>query len=477
MNIILEQRNRIFEENNTAQSYLQIFLEKFNKASRDISILEPLHGNLDFSILKDNGLTNISKIVLTKGEITGITGLPESLLEFECPDNLLISLDGLPNNLTRIEIPHNYLENFDMSSLTKLEMLIINDNKLIEIEKIPSTIKELNCSNNELSSLNLSGVIGLEKLIVSNNPITVIENLPDGIVDFKMDNTPSIEFRNSSAVSILENMNVENDNIRSKKNIDEALNDYFKLKNEYKNTVYSMKKKVFEKADTKRQAKRDVLKIKAPCIRCKRPVGSIFDKKNGRYTALCGDVNKPCDLDIQIFVGDNTLVGYLLELFREDNDESKDTIIRQKLNTLFNYTTEDQSIRLFKKELENYNSNTSIYKDLIDKYHELFHNNDKQKLIEKKNDIIFHLNERVQELLEEYKKTQNKEILKQAVYIQIKEIQPEQNNLRRLKNEIMEIDEIVENNQLVFKLFQYPIELSKLMNNSGEPKRVIKFNK
>jgi hypothetical protein len=478
MNFILEQRQLILEEGNTAQSYLKDFLEKFNKSSRDISILEPLHGDLDFSILKDYGITNITKIVLTKGEITGITGLPESLLEFECPDNLLISLDGLPSNLIRIEIPYNYLENFDVASLTKLEMLIVNDNKLTDIENIPSTIKELNCSNNKLTFLNLTGIIGLQKLIVSNNPITVIENLPEGIVDFKMENTPSIEFRNSSAAAILENRNDDlTQTQKNKKNVNEALNEYFKMKNLYQEKNLKMKQKVFEKIKSKREAKKEVLKIKPPCVKCKRPVGSVFEKKNNRYIARCGDAVKPCSLDIAIFTGNSMTLDYTLELFREECDESKETIIRQKLNTLFNYTTEEQSIRIFKQKLEDYNSESNIYKDLLNRNNELFHNVDKQHLIDKKNDIIFHLNERVQDLLKEYKKTQNKEVLNQAVHIQIKEIQPEIRNLRNLKYEIMEMNEVSEKNQNIYTVFQYPIELSKLINNSGEPPRVIKFVK
>jgi hypothetical protein len=474
MNIIEEQRERILKENNTAQAYLKDFLEKFNKSSRDISILEPLHGDLDFGILKEYGITNITKIVLTKGEITSINGLPESLLEFECPDNLLTVLDGLPSNISRIEIPHNYLENIDLSSMENLETLIINDNKLTTIENIPPNIKELNCSNNNLSSLNLSGVVKPEKLVVSNNPITVIENLPEGIVDFQMENTPSIEFRNSSAAAIVEN----NEPNEKQKNVQDALNEYFKLKSTYETTIYNMKKKVFEKADTKRQAKREVLTIKPPCIKCKRPVGSVFSRKNGRYNAICGDSVKPCGLDIQIFVGESNMqLNYILDIFREDNEELKEKIIRQKLDTLFNYTTEQESIKLFKKELEEFNSNSGIYKKLLDINNDLFHSVDKKRLIEKKNDEIFNLNERVTALLKEYENTQNREILKQAVYIQIKEIQPEIRNLRNLKYEIMELNEQIENNKRKYSLYQYPVELTKLDSNIGEPHRVIKFNK
>jgi len=76
-------------------------------------------------------------------------------------------------------------------------------------------------------------------------------------------------------------------------------------------------------------------------------------------------------------------------------------------------------------------------------------------------------------LIKEYEKTQNKEILKQAVQMQVKELRPEIQNLRILKNETMEM--IKEESE--YRLFQYPVEISKLEHNVGEPMRVIKFER
>jgi hypothetical protein len=109
----------------------------------------------------------------------------------------------------------------------------------------------------------------------------------------------------------------------------------------------------------------------------------------------------------------------------------------------------------------------------FDKQNEIYHNEDKAKLITKKNGEIFRLNERVSDLLKQYEKTQNKEILKTAVNMQVKEIIPETRNLRSLKTGVMEI---IKNEQENI-LFQYPVELSKIDHTFGEPARVIKFNK
>ena len=97
-------------------------------------------------------------------------------------------------------------------------------------------------------------------------------------------------------------------------------------------------------------------------------------------------------------------------------------------------------------------------------------------LIADKNGQIFRLIEKSRGFLDEYKKTQNPEFLKMAVELNIKEIVPEIQNLRTLKNEVMEVNVEIDNeNKKIFTLFTYPVLLSKIDYNSGEPQRVVKF--
>jgi hypothetical protein len=98
-------------------------------------------------------------------------------------------------------------------------------------------------------------------------------------------------------------------------------------------------------------------------------------------------------------------------------------------------------------------------------------------LIADKNGQIFRLIEKSRGILDEYKKTQNPEFLKMAVELNIKEIIPEIQNLRTLKNEVMEINVETDKdeNQKIFTLFTHPVLLSKIDYNSGEPQKVVKF--
>jgi len=121
-----------------------------------------------------------------------------------------------------------------------------------------------------------------------------------------------------------------------------------------------------------------VLSVKPQCVKCGRGVGTIFAKKNNRLTAICGDTKNPCRLDIQIFTGEYTPIQYLLYEMKDEIEDFKEAIIRQKLDTLFNYIDETESVERFKKEIEGFNELNHLYKELNDKNNELYHNRDKK---------------------------------------------------------------------------------------------------
>jgi len=238
------------------------------------------------------------------------------------------------------------------------------------------------------------------------------------------------------------------------------------------------KRHIYNTAHSIKDAKHRILMLKPKCIKCNRPVGTIFSKRNNRYEAICGDTNNPCSLDIQLFAGELTQFQYLFGIIKENFDASKDAIIKQKLDTLFNYISEDESVKLFKTELDLYNETSIQYKQYLDKYNELYKNEQRDNAIRNKTEQIFKLIEKSNTLIEEYKKTNNYEYLKAAVELQVKEIIPETRNIRMLKHHIMEMlqsDEITEHLP-VYTLFQRPVSIEQLDYQAGEQQRVIQFN-
>jgi hypothetical protein len=468
-----EQREDIIKSNNTAQTQFLSILENLAKNSKEIEISEALYGDLDLSVIKGLGYGNLKSIILKDGQITNITGFPEGLIHFECPNNLLITLDDLPSSLKHLTVSFNHLTTLDISKLEDLETLVVSHNQINSLENLPKKLLELVCDNNKLERLNLDGLTELKVLNVSNNRITLIENLPVGVVDFKMENTPGIEFRNSLLPSFEEK---DDDEEKNKKNYIESLNEFFRLKREYDTKKSDMMKKAFKKEPSRKLGKLAALSVKPACINCKRPVGTIFSKREtDKYTAICGDAGNPCNLNIKIFNGKTINLPYILNVYQEEIDDIKDTIIRQKLDTLFSYTTEEKSVELFKKELDTYNANSKIFKNLLEKYNELYDNKDTQELIKKKSESVFMLIEKIRDLLKEYEKTENLAILKTAMDAQINELYPEIRNIRLLKNEVVELNE--DEDEGKFSVFTYPIALNKIDYDFGEKATVIKFHK
>uniref|UniRef100_A0A6C0D5W5 Leucine-rich repeat domain-containing protein n=1 Tax=viral metagenome TaxID=1070528 RepID=A0A6C0D5W5_9ZZZZ len=471
MNIIEQQREDIITENNSAQESLIHILETGNRTTQLLRIRESVYGDLDFSILPEYGYENVTHIIIEKGGITSITGLPKSLVSFICPANLIIELTNLPIHLNHIDVRNNYIKSISLGNLVQLETINLSHNKLKSLENLPKTIKELICDHNILPKLDLRGMDSISKLIVSNNPITLIENLPEGgIYDLQMTNCPSVEFRNSPNISLDDNTEIIDEHNR-KKDYNEALHYYFKIKKDYEDKLHEQRKKVFQNEPNKKIAKRLLQGIRPKCINCKQDGGTIFSqgKVEERYTAKCGNQATPCKLDISIYAGASTNIEDTMVLFKEEVDDIKDTIIRQKLDTLFNYVTEDKSIDLFKKQMQAFNENMELYNRFLNEYNDIHNNKEKQTAIREKTVDIYRMIEQNRELINRYVVEGNQEILVAAVTEQLKEILPEIRKLTSMKYEVMEVIDKKD-----FIHYKYPVNINRLNTIVGEKPRVIK---
>lgn len=479
---VLEQRETIIKENNTAQNALLDIIDTINKRTDILDIREPLHGDLDLRVLTEHGFQRIKKIIFHEGEITSINNIPEGITSLNCPNNLLSSLNGLPSSLLQLEIPYNYISKLDFTDTVSLQQLNISHNRFENIDNINvlRSLEELDCQSNSIQHLNLQGLSSLRTLNVSNNKITIIENLTETIVDFLYENNPSIDFRNSNLDVLTkgDENEGEEENIQQKMNYVDALHRYFNLKTTYEKKVFDMKKQAF-----KAGGKKQVRTVKPPCVSCKRPVGSIFSLNNKKYTAICGDAEKPCRLQIELFKGEfESLESYLYE-FKDEAEAMKTDIICEKLDTLFSYVDEKQSIPLFKRLLDKYNVINKFYTELMEKHTELHASPHKAELVQRKKDMIFILTEKINGLLVEYGNTRNRELLKAAVELQVNELHPEIRNLRLFQHEVMEMNLFSDSTGAeIFKyglgrhLFQNDVALTKLEHTYGEPQRVIKYS-
>ena len=461
----IEEQRKSAQENNTAQSDFLDFLDHLDPQSSDISVREPLSGDLDFSVLKECNFKNITSLQFAKGNITSLKHIPEGITKLICRENLLVNIE-LPASIVEANVSDNGIKHIDFKELVHLKDLHICRNQFSSLFDLPESLEILYCENNSLKSIDLEGIENLKALHCSNNPSLTISHFPDTITDLDMENNPLLKMSKETDSDVSSEDTGENH-----ADFMESLNTYFELKTEYQTNIYDMKKKVFKKGTSKKAGKKMIAQLKPKCINCNRPVGSLFSNEGRTYFARCGDAKNPCNLDIRIFAGEFGMMDKLLRDFQQDIQEKKEDIIKQKLDTLFNYIGEREAIVLFKKQLEEYTEVNMFLKELIDVHTNMYFNEERREKMQKKMEFIVKIQERFNELIEKYKKTDNREILKDAMTIYVNEIQPEMKNLQMIKYETMEINK--EDGKYV--MFQKEYRLSSLDFTFGSYPKVLKF--
>jgi len=461
-------RTEVLETVDTAQDEFSYLLTKMNEKTTELIFENPLHGDLDFSELADKGFKDIEKIVFLKpGEVTNLHNLPVGLKILDCKYQLLSKIDSLPTTIEELHLTGNYFAKLDLLSYSKLRILHISENELEELTGIPASMEEIECEDNNIKKLDFKNATLLTVLRCSNNPILILENIPPSLTTLETDNSNYIEMDDDEKE--------KGEKKKKQPRIDylTSLYDYFRLKNAYESKVSKMKQNAFNRAPTKKQGLLKSRAIKPPCIQCKRPVGTVFSRKDSKYLAVCGDANHPCPLNIQIYSGHYFHNDLLLDIYKEDMDKKKEAIIKQKMDTLFNYISEKDSVKQFKVELEEYATDSKMYADLIKKRDELHHNVETELAIRKDTKEMYRLVDEIKHNIKEYEKTKNKETLRYSVGLYKNELTPILQHLRLKKYGIMETDVSAEGET---RLVQYKIPLHKMDFTFGEPARVIKYS-
>jgi len=469
MSSFLEEKRQVALDptNNTAQEQLLGILEGLHPAITELIFPEPMTGDIDFHILKECNFTNITSIQFKEGNITSIRNLPDIITELICPKNLLIGLEDLPQRLIILDIRENGIKRMDFRRLTSLRFLNISSNLFSDIRNLPISLEKLYCNNNQIKTLDLEGIENLQTLYCENNAMIIIENFPDTITDLRTENNPNLK-------TMREN---DEDTENQTEDITEALNKYFKLKAKYEKGRLQRKRDIYKIAKDQGLGKKAIesklraLKIK--CINCGNPgnpEGTIFKIEDRKYTAVCGSSN-PCNLNIRIFAGIFSDLYLFLTSFKDIIEDAKSDTIQKKLDSLFNYTTEQESIHQFKKIIKDYSEDNIIFKELQEKYEEVYENKERLEKIREKEQSIEELKARINDWLKEYGVSGNNSILTHAMESYSKDLLPEIHNLRYLMNEINEMD-ILEDKRI---LFQKQNQLTKIDYTFNDPPKIEKF--
>jgi hypothetical protein len=466
MNILLQEKNDILENHNTATASLMEFLYNLDKSIDELNITIPLSGSLDLGVLVKNGFDKIKTIrFLEKGKITDIIGYPSILEILDCHDQFISDLLNLPSNLIELNASGNIMLNaISLDKLSNLKKLNISDNSIENLDNLPTSLIELICSKNMIRKLNLNGLDDLKILDVRGNKNIILESVPSSIIDMKIDNNPFIELNYASDTNDIDDKHNLVDNT-IKINYKDALNDYFKMKKKYQDNKHNQLKMLYYKyigtiPETnertpnmvKKIARKMAKKSLPKCISCMRPVGTVFKtietKPNEtKHVAYCGDTVSPCRLKIELYNGQLYNIHKQLYEYYEDLNELKCNIIQQKLDNLFNYMSNDIAIKKFKNTLNIINFENIEFNELLQKNKELNENEERSIMIKKKKEIIYNIIQSIKVLIDQYNLNNDRNLLNTAMNIHVKELVPELRNLFLLKNEVNEVELISINSQ------------------------------
>ena len=463
-------RELLLEENNGQTLFIGLLNQLNSVDVQEIRISQVLSGNIDFSILQDRGFKNVKSIFVEKeGQITNLLNIPDSVETIHCNNQMLVQLENLPVSLDTLSINNNEITKFDCGSLPKLKVLNISNNELIELKNLPETLEILECENNQLRELNLANSYKLRELICSNNPILVLQNVPSSISKLEMENNPFIQ---------IEENNDEESVQKFKKKLDylEGVNSYFKLKTQYETKLRKLKRQAYDKGSSKKDSKRRIQGVKAPCIHCKRNVNTHFRLVDNRYIASCGDTVKPCDLNIKLYKGEFYSIYDLLNIYLDEIQDDKQKMIVSKMDSIFKYISDQTASKHFDENLERFQETSKLYKEVENDYDEIYNNIENKQQIFRKRDQIYQIMESLDLLKDEYAKTGNRKLLISIAELYQRDLEPAFSNLRLLKykHNHVDIDDTVVGNPIT-TLKQLSICPHKKDYIYGEAPKVEKF--
>ncbi len=476
----------------TSQQIFDELLETMPKSITTININRVLHGRIHIN-LEIHGLTNVQKIAFTTpGSITSVSfhNPPLKLRVFEAVSQ---SIDewkvvGMPY-LEELNLSNNRIKNLDLSDYHHLKIANLNNNRLeyfsreesylkeIQVNgkrefvatkssagpaNLPNTLIKLSINNNRISYLDLVNAPSLVSLYAMNNPNIKIVNRPTSLRDLRIDasvsDTPVSEKAKHAADAF---------------DYEQSLNMYYTLKSKYEESRMSMLERAYNSKNTKKERMTALESVRPLCIQCQRPVGTQFvQKKNRKLYARCGDTSHPCELNITIFTGFYTKIDTELANAAADLEHSRELIIRHKMDTIFKFMPETESVEKFKLLLENYDYVKYYYNHYLTLYNETYFSEIRKQAITEKLQRVYDISTEIKQLIDSGSDEHT------AMQKYIDEYLIELQNLRELKYEIMEIFETnasVKDNYFIANLFQNEVNLDRLTHIFDNQPKVISF--
>jgi hypothetical protein len=234
-----------------------------------------------------------------------------------------------------------------------------------------------------------------------------------------------------------------------------AIDNYYKLKQKYEKKLLNERKRIFNNNNLTKKEKKNKLNELKKCINCGKRGGTIFTNENRILSAKCGNMEEPCNLNIQINRGNYYNVYNLFVKYNKQFSNLRDSILKLKLDFIFKYKNEDETNDKFiklKKEIKNTEKQLENIKEL---YYNIVNNSNNQYKLNLYNN---NLNNEIKELLvlnKQYNETNDEDYLREIINKYCDVLLPLLNNIRNIKykTNIVELDDIDNKYYLIQDLY------------------------
>ena len=213
--------------------------------------------------------------------------------------------------------------------------------------------------------------------------------------------------------------------------------DFYREKLKYNKQLDKTKKKLLYSNIPNKNKALEWRQTKLPCIQCKNPVNTYFSNKNGHLVIKCGATQEsvagytPCSLDIDISLKPITLIDTVITRLIQAKQQYKEYIIKTKLDYIFKYTEEEETISSFDK-----------YRDILEKI-----NQDLKQYLTILSDrlaesMIKEYSIKIEEIISEIKQHLADKNLHDAIEMQIDILYPLLKELREVHYKYYNVEEI-----------------------------------
>lgn len=265
--------------------------------------------------------------------------------------------------------------------------------------------------------------------------------------------------------------------------VNDTIYNYYKIKNEYEDTIRKEKRSILKnnKLESSDEKRKEYHKFKPKCYACKRSGGTIFTTKLNKEavriaSAVCGHVQDPCGLHIEINLGNYDLLKNVIDTDQKNYTILKNMVIANKNQMLFGYKTAENVLENYEEIKEKISDYSYLLEQNIQDYFNIMDSSEKKDKFKQLTKKSYAHIQKIKECIHEFDTTNDKQFVKDAVEIYVNELTPVLKELMQTKysNNTVLYDDETNTYNLVQQM--YTLEDVETVPFSSQQPKVMKYN-